>query len=94
MRHFVESGATNQCLCCLRFKQTCREVVAEDGFQAKHGGLRQGTDMIARILLPCLASVFTNGAQILVSFETLGFGVAVFPDARILARWDQDLHIR
>ena len=50
--------------------------------------------MIARIFLPGLASVLPNGAQILVSFETLGFGVAVFPDARILARWDQDLHIR
>ena len=24
---------------CLRFKQTCREFDAEDGFQAKHGCL-------------------------------------------------------
>jgi hypothetical protein len=39
--HFVESSTANQCLRCLRFKQTRREVVAENGFQAKDGCLRQ-----------------------------------------------------
>jgi hypothetical protein len=40
---------------CLRFNQTRREFVTEDGFQAKHGCLGQRTNMIAGILLPIFA---------------------------------------
>ena len=61
MSHFVESGTANQGLRCLRFKKTCREFIAKDGFQAKHGRLHQGADMIARILLPFLTPIFPYG---------------------------------
>ncbi len=32
MRHFVKSGAPNERLGCLRFKQTCREIITENSF--------------------------------------------------------------
>jgi hypothetical protein len=61
VHHFIESGTTNQSLSCLCFKQARREFVAKDSFQAKHGCFRQRTDMIARILLPFLTPIFTDG---------------------------------
>lgn len=49
--------------------------------------------MIARSLFPSFSSRFANGTQILVSPEPFSFGIAMLPDERILARWDEHLGI-
>jgi hypothetical protein len=46
--------------------------------------------MIARLLFPGFPSLLAEGTQILIAGEPFGVGIAMLPDVRILARWDED----
>src|SRR5581483_1398536 len=93
MCHVIERRTADKGLRPLGLNQTSGKLVTKDGFEAKNRCFCQRTDMISRCLFPILAPMFADVAQVLVSLETLRLGIAMFPDARILARWDQDFSV-
>ena len=93
MGHAVEGRTANEGLRPLRLHQTGRQIVAEDGLEAKHCGFCQRTDMITRGLLPILTAVLANVAQIFVARVRRRFGIAMLPDVGILAWRDQDFRL-
>ncbi len=93
MGHLVERYTTNERLRSLSFQQAGGKFVTKDSFQAEHDGFCQRTNVIAGIILPLLPSVFANVTQVLISLETFLLRVAMLPDVRILARWDQNLQV-
>src|SRR5512139_831272 len=50
--------------------------------------------MITGISLPLLSSIFANITQVFITLETFFLRIAMLPDASILARWDQNPHLR
>src|SRR5215212_10588896 len=66
----VECQATNESLGRLSFQEASRKLVTKDSFQAKHDGFSQRANMVAKIILPLLPSMFANVTQVFISLET------------------------
>src|SRR5262245_6036499 len=83
LRHPVQGGAPHQQLRGLSIKAARRNSSPEDQLEPKHGGFGQRASVVIALLLPSAAAHFPNPPQVLITWQTLLFGIAVSPDPGI-----------
>src|ERR1022692_3404950 len=87
--HAVERGSTDKDFGGLRIIGSCRQRIAEDGLEAKHGGFSETALMIAGLPFPRCASNLPDAAQIGVTRMRCAGPVTMLPDVCI-SPWRND----
>src|SRR5215813_8116658 len=93
LRHPIQCGTAHQHLRGLPGEAPGGHASTKDRLEPKHGCFGQAPPMIPTLLLPGRTANLTNATQILVSGQSLGFGVAMLPDLGVVLRGDSGLRL-